>query len=969
MNRCTSFLFLLSFLIPRNTTVPLNTKVNWQSFDWRVIKTDSFNIHYPKGYENLGKIAALYAEEANILISDQLQHTLLQVIPVFIYPSHIYFQHTNIVPFPLSEGIGGFTDVLKRRVVLPFLGSYDEFRHVLTHELVHAFQYDILYGTKIPFSLFGPPLWLIEGMAEYLSTGWEETGELFARDAIYTDTLPSIEELTSQRVRSGYAIYKGGQSVMFFIDQVYGMHKISELMHDIRDYSNLNDAIESTFHITLKEFDQKWRIWLKRQYANIIHKKLLEEELLLITQHEEDGSYLNLKPSISPDGQHVAYLSIRNFLPAIILKETNAYKKKIPLKNQNSERILKKSKREETILVQGGDNNAFHQLHLRDNRISFSPDSKKILFATKSQGKDFLCFFDIAKKEVIKKWAPALDVIKTPQLSPDGTKVVMVGVVSGQPDIYYFDLKTETLLQLTFNLFSEKDPTLNMDNTRLLFSSNHNSHNNFEESNYHIFEITLNDKKTMKQITFAKGKQRSPQYYYKNKNHRIFYTSTQNGTSNLFLKDIGDTSTYQITDLISGVFNPTIDQKAKKFLFGAFSKQGYDIAITEAPQSPDEVKLPEKSKLLFKQHKYPIYSQGLSRFTNEPYKAYLEPDYFFVTLFYDNLNGVAGAIYGSATDYLGNHNVSAYFDYLTVSSGFNLYVNYGYLKERADFYLGVYRELSHLSPYRLFSNIDNFNLLLKNIYRLTQNYTSYGFHFTTIYPLTSFWFSEFRLQYSRHDETFERLRSSIFTNLNQLLGGIVYNNVLYSIFGPIQGQLFQYQVEQSINLSGNDFVFNRQIIEYRGYYNFFTRYVIAFKAFVSTTLGPQAEFFPDFIGGFATLRGYPILSFHGTNTFLASLEFRFPVLDALLLGFPVQWVFPGFSGVFFADFGTTFYDINAFRGFNSTEGTLQDLKLTIGFGIRILIVPGVYIKFDWGAPWNLKEIGSLETIFSIGTNF
>ncbi len=971
MNRFVGLLFLLILFAPRNVTIPLGSKLNWDSFDWQVIKTDYFNIHYPKGYENLGKIGALYAEEANILISEQLQHTLLQVIPIFIYPSHIYFQHTNIVPFPLDEGIGGFTDIFKRRVVLPFLGSYDEFRHVLTHEIVHAFQYDILYGTETPLSPFGPPLWLVEGMAEYLSVGWEETGELFARDAIYTDTLPSIEELTAQRVRSGYSIYKGGQSVMFFIDQVYGIYKISGLMHDIRDHSNLENAIESTFGVTLKEFDQEWRIWLKRKYADIVHKNLIEEEVLLLTKQEEDGSYLNLKPAISPDGQYLVYLSIRNFLPAIILKKVGYHRKNLSSKTQNKKKISKELQKKETILVQGGNNHTFHQLHLLDNRISFSPDSKKIFFAIKSKGKDFLCLFSIDKKEIISKWALALDVIKTPQLSPDGEKAVMVGVVSGQPDIYYFDLKTEVLIQVTFDLFGEKDPVFNFDNTRLLFSGNRNSENNFEETNYHIFEIMLNREKEVKQITFARGKQLSPQYYHRYKNHRIFYTSTQNGTSNLFLKDIGDTSAYQVTDLISGVFNPTIDQKAKEIVFGAFSKQGYDIAITQAPQSPDEIKLPEETKLLFKKHKYPIYSKGLSSFTIESYQAYLKPDRFFVSAFYDNFNGISGAFYGSATDYLGDHNISIYFDYLTAVNGFNLYANYGYLKERADFYLGAYRESSHLSPYRLFSSVENFDLLFNNIYARTQNYTNYGFHFTTIYPFTAFWSGEFRLRYARHDETFKAIaiRPAIFTNLNQLYAGVSYGNVLYSIFGPIQGQLFRYQVEQNINLSGNDFVLNRQVIEYRGYYNFFVRYVFALRAFISVTLGPQAEFFPDFIGGFGRLRGYEPFSFRGTNTLLTSLEFRFPVLDALLLGFPVQWIFPGFSGVVFADFGTTFYDISAFQGFNSTEGRLQDFKLTVGFGIRILIIPGIYLKFDWGAPWDFKDISPLETNFSIGTHF
>ena len=117
-------------MIPYQRDLPLGSKINWEELTWKIIETEHFNIHYPKGYENIGKLAALYAEEANILLSEKLQHTLLQVIPVFIYPSHGHFQFTNIIPFPIDEGLGGFTEAEKRRVALPFMGNYNQFRHV-----------------------------------------------------------------------------------------------------------------------------------------------------------------------------------------------------------------------------------------------------------------------------------------------------------------------------------------------------------------------------------------------------------------------------------------------------------------------------------------------------------------------------------------------------------------------------------------------------------------------------------------------------------------------------------------------------------------------------------------------------------------------------------------------------------------------------------------------------------------------
>ena len=47
----------------------------------------------------------------------------------------------------MQEGIGGVTELFKNRVVIPFEGDYQQFRHVIHHELVHADINDMVYGS------------------------------------------------------------------------------------------------------------------------------------------------------------------------------------------------------------------------------------------------------------------------------------------------------------------------------------------------------------------------------------------------------------------------------------------------------------------------------------------------------------------------------------------------------------------------------------------------------------------------------------------------------------------------------------------------------------------------------------------------------------------------------------------------------------------------------------------------------
>src|SRR6266571_7114163 len=100
------------------------------------------------------------------------------------------------------EGLQGSTDFFKHRMVLPFTGSYAEFEHVIGHEMVHQFQFDVISRGRIGAGVqtlvnANLPLWFMEGMAEYLSIGpIDPLTSMTLRDASLEGHLPTIEELT-----------------------------------------------------------------------------------------------------------------------------------------------------------------------------------------------------------------------------------------------------------------------------------------------------------------------------------------------------------------------------------------------------------------------------------------------------------------------------------------------------------------------------------------------------------------------------------------------------------------------------------------------------------------------------------------------------------------------------------------------------------------------------------------------------
>ena len=118
-------------------------KVRYRTFHFQVLKTAHFDIYYYPEERVAVEQAGRMAERWYARLSRILNHQLSARQPIILYASHPDFEQTNTLEGELGEGTGGVTEILKRRVVLPLAGPLSETDHVLGHELVHAFQFDI----------------------------------------------------------------------------------------------------------------------------------------------------------------------------------------------------------------------------------------------------------------------------------------------------------------------------------------------------------------------------------------------------------------------------------------------------------------------------------------------------------------------------------------------------------------------------------------------------------------------------------------------------------------------------------------------------------------------------------------------------------------------------------------------------------------------------------------------------------
>ncbi|MQY63258.1 MAG: hypothetical protein GH143_02975, partial [Calditrichaeota bacterium] len=160
-------------------------KIQYEQFDWQVLTTPHFQIFYYPAEETLAQAAAFWAEEAYGELEQKFNHTLARLVPLVIYSNHLHFQQTNTIPYLIPEGVGGFFEFMKGRVVLPNNGSMYDFRRVIRHELVHVFMHAKINAKAQEAGTWNyryPPLWFTEGLAEWWSTGWDTEAEMVIRD-------------------------------------------------------------------------------------------------------------------------------------------------------------------------------------------------------------------------------------------------------------------------------------------------------------------------------------------------------------------------------------------------------------------------------------------------------------------------------------------------------------------------------------------------------------------------------------------------------------------------------------------------------------------------------------------------------------------------------------------------------------------------------------------------------------------
>jgi Tol biopolymer transport system component len=539
-------------------------KPRYKTFGFKVLQSPHFELyHYFDDKDNPKKIL-VNSEHWYKIHQEVFKLSFIKPNPLIIYKNHPDFQETTAISGQIGEGTGGVTEGFKNRVVMPMMYSHRQTDHVLGHELVHAFQYQLMQtgdSTSLA-NIQNLPLFMVEGLAEYMSLGRQDSHTaMWMRDAVLSNDIPSVRDLIVKQYK--YFPYRWGQAFWSYIGATYGDDMIRPLFRETALY-----GIEVAFARNLKmdtdRFSAKWKKSLQDAYTpfkantstNPIGKELASPKTM---------GEMNLSPALSPDGNYLAYISSKNVI-SIDIFITDARTGKV-LKRIESEGF-------------GGHVDSYSFI---ETAGTWSPDSRRLALVVQVKGKNKLIVLDLARDSKRTYEFKGVDSFTNPAWSPNGEEIVVSGLMNGRSDLYLFDLKDQSVKNLTDDENSDIQPTWSADGRWIYFVSDRdNSSARLEKANFSISRLDVVSKRVETFNIFTGADNLNP--VISPDGNEIYFLSDKDGFRNLYSYSISTKKAEQLTNYFTGIsgitlYSPaiTIAQRTGQIVYTYFQEGKYSL--------------------------------------------------------------------------------------------------------------------------------------------------------------------------------------------------------------------------------------------------------------------------------------------------------------------------------------------------------------------------------------------------------
>ncbi|MDG5815276.1 hypothetical protein QA601_09315 [Chitinispirillales bacterium ANBcel5] len=571
-------MLLLCFLLAYSFTQAQyfgRNKVQYHVFDFKVLETENMDVHFYPSQQDAATDAARMLERWNTRLEKIFSRGLPDNQPVILYSTHAHFQQTNTIGGMLDQTTGGVTEGLMNRVILPLTGVNSDNDHVLGHELVHAFQFELMRANEAGLGRMGElPLWFIEGMAEYLSLGsLSPHTAMWMRDAVLRDDVPDFEAIGTHR---RYFPYRFGHAIIAYIGGVWGDRAVGTLYNNVLThgwYGGYRRALGSP----IDSVSNRWRQSAVNHFEPTLQGRVSP---LDVGETVINDNAINLSPVISPNGSKFVFMSTKDIF-SIDLYIADA-----------------KSGAVDRRLVSSQTDDHFDALRFINSSGTWSPDGEKLAFVVFREGRNDLAFIDVnsATIETIVS-IEEVEEITGLAWSPDGKYMALSGTMGAVSNLYLYEIETDSIWKITDDKFAQIQPAWGPNGDVIAYATDQGPHSDLESLSFGKKQIALFNIRTgnTEVVSIAPwAKHINPQFSKDGKS--LFMIADPDGVSDIYRYSFENGEFYRVTNIATGISGLTdlapamsLSWETEEMLLSVFTEGVYKIQRLNSDELEGEI--------------------------------------------------------------------------------------------------------------------------------------------------------------------------------------------------------------------------------------------------------------------------------------------------------------------------------------------------------------------------------------------
>ncbi|HKG24987.1 MAG TPA: hypothetical protein VKB09_05020 [Thermomicrobiales bacterium] len=899
-------------------------RIHYDTFKWNIYTTDHFEIYYyPAIEQHLERIAG-YAESAYQQISADLKHDLAFKVPLIVFKTSSEFQQQNVIPGAAQEGVGAFAESTRDRMVLPIDEPPDLLYRLIVHELTHIFEFDIIPQSLVRRSV---PLWVNEGLSDYMTGYWRPIDLMMVRDAAVADIVPKMTELEGYgNSGSPRMIYNLGHALFEFIESRWGKEGLRQFLFSLRKsvIGGGDDAYEEALRLKPEEFDQQFEKYLKDRFKPFRDKERPADYGRNLAPNPEKTRYANVySAEPSPSGELIAAMTGNRRdgeLDIVLLSSKDGSV------IRNLTRGLDQDRGFEYISTPGGRWNTVPWM-------SWSPVGDRLAYFARTEKQKSLILQNMVSGAIEQRVAMDVDEPESPNVHPNGRLVAFSALRNAVGDIYTVNLDTLEVTNLTNDAFADYAPTFSPDGTFLLYVSR-------ISGNEKLFRLDLDTKKKT-QLTFGTHDDTGAKFI--DADTIVFSSTATNPTEpveadvarngniyNVWTLNLKSGELRQYSDAVGGNVSAIVlpGDKSSRLAFVSYYKGEYSLNTLERKEPLQTAAASDfGAPGLVTDFQAPLTHTVVAE--NKRRKGNFEKMFLDgrppVNVGVTSGGDVFGGTQVTFSDVLGDKQFNVFAASISQYRTFmGSYVN---LSRRLQYAIQGYSTTQFFYGQMggVFYDPAFSGFIDRDLAQATR--TVRGGSAFAIYPLNRYRRIEASVGLLNYDEEFNDPALEEYSNAyqQQVYGTTLFRNgtsmplgaafvqetTVFREFGPLKGSTMRLGYEVSPPV-GN--LLSRQTFDgdARYYLRLGGTGLLAMRLRGFKSIGDAPDFM--YFGGNSEMRGYEYLEFVGHNAMFANAELRFPLIEAMLT--PLG-VLGGVRGVAFVNVGGGYFEGSDFKFFET----------------------------------------------------